>query len=202
MDAYFKKTRPRAITNSPIKKPLLKQPVFKPLSKPPKCRTVLFPKKTETKIIESTTNKTVTKIDTKIEDGPLKGISTSLLEFVRAKEAKAKETTPEKEREKELLGIVPEIARIVPTIFTASKREIILHDKIVNHCCKSLKMNYTTNTIEECLILMDKITPEWTSTVTISRGKFMRFNRDKYTIPQLLEAIKKFKKNTYNTNNC
>lgn len=161
-------------TNSPVKS-ILRSPI--------KRKEFTSPLKT----------KTSTPSTAKIEDGPLKGVSTKLLDFIRAKEAEAKKVTPEIERKRELLGIAQDIARIIPTIFTASKREIISHNKIVEHCCKSLKNNYGTATIEECLILMDTITPEWTTTVTISRGKFIRLNKDKYTIPQLLEAIKRYK---------
>uniref|UniRef100_A0A6G1SEK1 DNA replication factor Cdt1 n=1 Tax=Aceria tosichella TaxID=561515 RepID=A0A6G1SEK1_9ACAR len=128
----------------------------------------------------------------KITSGPLKGISTSLLDLIRAKEAKAKET-PEQLRQRELLGIAPEIARIVPTLFTAHKREVMSYDKIVDKCYKGLRSNYSTVTIMECLDLMNKVAPEWVTIVEISRGKFMRLNKDKYTLPQLLQAIKRYK---------
>lgn len=128
----------------------------------------------------------------KITSGPLKGISTSLLDLIRAKEAKAKES-PEQLRQRELLGIAPEIARIVPTLFTAHKRDIMPHEKVVDKCFKALRSNYSTFTIIECLDLMDKVAPEWVTIVEISRGKFMRLNKDKYTMPQLLQAIKRYK---------
>lgn len=130
----------------------------------------------------------------KIASGPLKGVSTSLLDLIRAKEAKAKCITPEQERRRELLGIAPEVSRIISTVFTAYKKDILPYDKVVEKCFKGLKSNYTTPTIIECLDLLDKIAPEWVSIVDISRGRFMRVNRDKYTKPQLLEAIKNFKK--------
>lgn len=131
---------------------------------------------------------------TKITSGPLKGVSTSLLDLIRAKEAAAKATTPEEERKRDLLGIAPEVARIVPTVFTASKREVLPYDRVVDKCFKGLKSNYTSETIVECLELMNKVAPLWISTVQISRGKFMKINRDRYTIPQLLEAIRRYKK--------
>lgn len=145
----------------------------------------ITPKKLETKQQPQTDK-------TKIASGPLKGVSTSLLDLIRAKEAAAKETSPEEGRRRELLGIAPEIARIIPTVFTANKKEIMLYDKVVDKCFKGLKSNYTSATIVECIELMDKVAPEWLTTVTISRGKFMRINRDKYTLTQLLEAIKKY----------
>jgi hypothetical protein len=127
----------------------------------------------------------------KIASGPLKGISTSLLDLIRAKEAKAKES-PEQVRQRELLGIAPDIARIVPTVFTAHKRDIMSYDKVVEKCFKALRSNYSTSTIIECLDLMDKVAPEWVTIVQISRGKFMRINKDKYTLPQLMEAIRRY----------
>lgn len=130
----------------------------------------------------------------KITKGPLKGVSTSLLDLIRAKEAAAKAITPEDERKRDLLGIAPEIVRIVPTVFTVSKKEILPYDRVVDKCFKGLKSNYTSQTIVECLDLLDKIAPLWVSTVQISRGKFMRINRDRYTIPQLLESIKRYKR--------
>lgn len=130
--------------------------------------------------------------DSKITTGPLKGVSTSLLDLIRAKEAAAKETSPEEERRRELLGIAPEIARIVPTVFTANKKEVMLYDKVIEKCFKGLKSNYTSETIIECLELMDKVAPDWLTTVTISRGKFMRINRDKYNPSQVREAIRRY----------
>lgn len=130
----------------------------------------------------------------KITSGPLKGVSTSLLDLIRAKEAAAKAITPEDEKKRDLLGIAPEIVRIVPTVFTASKKEILPYDRVVDKCFKGLKSNYTSQTIVECLDLLDKVAPLWVSTVQISRGKFMKINRDKYTIPQLLESIKRYKR--------
>lgn len=138
-------------------------------------------------------NKKDEKVD-KVTSGPLKGISTSLLDHIRAKEAAAKATTPEQERTRKLLGIAPEVIRIVLTVFTANKKEVMPYPKVVEKCFKGLKSNYTTETITECLKLMDKIAPEWTTTVTISRGVFIRINRDRFTIPQLLEAIKRYKR--------
>lgn len=123
-----------------------------------------------------------------------------MLDYIRAKEAAAKATSPEEVRRQELLGIAPEIVRIVPTVFTANKKEVMLYDKVVEKCFKGLKSNYTTSTIIECLDLMDKVAPEWVTTVQISRGRFMRINRDKYTIPKLLEAIKRYKKEIVNQN--
>jgi len=131
----------------------------------------------------------------KIVDGPLRGVSTSLLDLIRAKEAAAKITSPEQERRRELLGIAPEIVRIVPTVFTANRKEIMLYENVVDKCFKGLKSNYTTTTIIECIELVNKIVPDWITIVTISRGKFMRINRDRYTIPQLLEAIRIYKRN-------
>lgn len=149
--------------------------------------------KSEDNINDKVNTKKDYKAD-KVTSGPLKGISTSLLEHIRSKEAAAKAVTPEQERTRRLLGIAPEVVRIVSTIFTANKKEVMPHTKIVEKCFKGLKSNYTTETITECLKMMDKVAPEWTSTVSISRGVFMRINRDKYTIPQLLEAIRRYKR--------
>lgn len=131
--------------------------------------------------------------ETKIASGPLKGVSTSLLDLIRAKEAKAKETSPEEERQRVLLGTVaPEVARIVPTVFHRHKKEILPYDKVIDKCYAGLNKNYASETIIECLDLMNKVAPEWTSTVTVSRGKYMRLNKNKYNISQLLKAIETY----------
>lgn len=127
----------------------------------------------------------------KVTSGPLKGVSTSLLDLIRAREAKS--ITPEQEKERKILGIAPEVSRIVSTVFTAFKKDILPYDKVVDKCFKGLKSNYSVPTIIECLDLLNRVAPEWVSTVDISRGRYMRINRDKYTIPQLLENIKKYK---------
>lgn len=132
--------------------------------------------------------------DIKISDGPLRGVSTSLLDLIRAKEAAAKEVDPEAVKRQTLLGIAPDVVRIIHTVFTASKREVLPFDRVVEKCVKGLKSNYTSETITDCINILDQVTPEWISTVDISRGKFMRLNRTKYTISQLLSTIKDFKK--------
>lgn len=129
----------------------------------------------------------------KIKSGPLQGVSTSLLDLIRAKEAAANAISPEEDRKRDLLGIAPEVVRIVLTVFTASKREVLPYYKIIEKCIKGLKSNYMTPTILDCLTLIDKIVPEWVSVVQISRGKFMRVNKDNYSMPQILEAIKLYK---------
>lgn len=126
-----------------------------------------------------------------IDSGPLVGVSKSLLELVRAKEAAAKAVDPKETRRRELLGIAPEIVRIVSTVFTASKRQHLAYPTVIDKCFKGLKSNYTTQTIEECLRLLAKITPDWISIIEISRGTFMRINRDRYTIAQILEDLKR-----------
>lgn len=129
-------------------------------------------------------------------------MSTVLLDIIRAKEAASKED-PQVARERELLGIAPQVVRIVGTIFTASKKQVILYDNIVEKCHKGLNANYTTPTIIDCIDLMDKVAPQWVTIVKISRGQFMRFNKDRYTIPQLLEAIKRYKIDIVKTqSNC
>lgn len=152
----------------------------------------------ETKNSDKTTKLFKTKPPDKITSGPLKGIETSLLDLIRKKEADAKNVDPQMERKRELLGIAPEIVRIVPTIFVANKKEVLPYDRVVDKCFRGLKSNYTTPTIIECLQLLDKVAPEWITVVQITRGKFMRFNKDKYTIPQLVEAIKRFKQVNFN----
>lgn len=134
-------------------------------------------------------------LDLKITEGPLKGISSSLLDIIRAKEAASKSRDPEKEREIELLGIAPQIVRCVVTVFTSSKKQYLPYDKILDKCFIGLKSNYTTSTITQCLDLMSKVAPDWSTTVDISKGKFMRLNRTKYTMPELLKAISNYKKN-------
>lgn len=129
----------------------------------------------------------------KIESGPLRGVSTSLLDLIRAKEERAKSITPEQIRQRELLGISNELVRIVYTIFTANKKETMLYNTIVDKCCKGLKNNYTTNTITECLDLTLKIAPEWITIVEITRGKFMRLNKTQYSLNQMLKAVQRYK---------
>lgn len=218
MDKYYKKTRrPTAIIENPKAKPVIiekpnqlkrterltppeaprkrrpEPPDAPKKRKRPDAFRKLFDTPTKLKLFDEQKPS-----EQKIDKGPLKGISTSLLELVRAKEAALKNVSPEQERKRELLGIAPDLARIISTIYTASKRDIILFDKVVDNCCKSLKNNYTSQTIDECITLMaESITPEWISIVTISRGKFMRLDKDKYTMPQLLEVVNKYKKKNY-----
>lgn len=208
MDKYFRKTRrpieeplkrpPPSITPPPITKLRAATPddarIKRPLKPPPikkKIKTII-----KTKPCERTRVVTPEPLDwsNTVLDGPLKGISTSLLDLVKAKEAAASVKDPEEERRNQLLGIAPEVIRIVSTVFTANKKEVMLYDKVIEKCHKGLKSNYTTETIVDCMNLMDKVAPEWVTTVTISKGKFIRINRGKYTIPQLLEAIRRYER--------
>lgn len=176
-------------TTLPIRSPIKTTPI-----KASAARRLLSPHLSKNAAQSLETKRTTIPISpVKITTGPLKGVSTSLLDLIRAKEAKAKLFTPEDERRRVLISIAPNVSRIVSTIFTVNNKDIMPYDKIVEKCHRALKSNYETKTIDECLELMDKVAPEWISIVTISRGRFMKINKDKYSIPQLLEAIKKYK---------
>lgn len=129
----------------------------------------------------------------KIKSGPLKGLSSSILDLIKAKEQRAKSQTPEYKRKTDLLAIAPEVGRTVPRIFITNKKDILPYDIVIDKCFKGLKSNYTTKTITECVDLISTIVPEWVSVVTITRGNFMRFNKDKYTITQIIDAINKYR---------
>lgn len=201
MDKFFKKTRrpiegpikrpPLPITPPPTTKIRATTPenarLERPLKPPPVKKKIAGTASQRRTVPELNWSKTVL-------DGPLKGVSTSLLDLVKAKEAAANAKDPEEDRRRQLLGIAPEVIRIVSTVFTAHKREVMLYDKVIEKCHKGLKSNYTSETIIDCINLMDKVAPEWITTVTISKGKFVRINRGKYTIPQLLEAIRRYKR--------
>lgn len=203
MDKFFRKTR------RPIEGPLKRPPL--PITPPPttKIRATtpenarltrpLKPppiKKKTTERRQQRERNVTPEIDwsNTVLDGPLKGLSSSLLDLVKAKEAAANAKDPEEDKRHKLLGIAPEVIRIVSTVFTANKKEVMLYDKVIDKCHKGLKNNYTSETIVDCINLMDIVAPEWVTTVTISKGKFMRINRGKYTIPQLLEAIRRYKR--------
>lgn len=195
MEVYFRKTRrpgqivaPKCMPSKLLelettpKKTKLTLPLQPPPA--PKKRKLFHPH-IEPKPLEN---------DPKITEGPLKGISSSLLDIIRAKEAAAKAIDPAKERERELLGIAPQVLRTLTTVFTSCKKQYLPYDKIVDKCCSALKSDYTTSTIIQVLDLMSKVAPDWSTTVEISKGKFMRLNRSKYTMPELLKAISNYKK--------
>lgn len=130
------------------------------------------------------------KSPTKIQTGPLRGVSSSLLELIRKKQAA--KNTPEVEHKEKLLDAAPRITSAIYHNAPLRAGKILPYEKALENAIKALDSNFTSSFIIEVLELMDKIAPGWLSYVTISRGKYMRMHKDLYSPKAIEKAIKEY----------
>ncbi|KAJ8302480.1 hypothetical protein KUTeg_018876 [Tegillarca granosa] len=107
------------------------------------------------------------KVEPKSEDKDsslqYKGIPSSLLEKIRAKEAKKMEAAmmrnPAEDKKTVMIGRLPEMMRILRSHFIQEKKPALIKENVVQKLC-------------------DKMTPEWLKMVEIKKGKYLKMDRN------------------------
>ncbi|KAK6630878.1 hypothetical protein RUM44_003048 [Polyplax serrata] len=134
------------------------------------------------------------KVDARLKD-PLKGISKSLLEKVRAKQAaKALDVmrmTPEQEKETIMYMRLPDMARIVRTAFVNEQKGVLPMEHLLEKVQFSCNRNLGLSEVENHIQLLTKLLPEWLSVVTLRNLNFLKINRsvDATTVMTKLKKI-------------
>lgn len=140
----------------------------------------------------STPKKQAPSSPSKITAGPLKGISTSLLDLIREKEAQNAILTPEDIHNRELLSTARQLFRVLIKIF-AENRIAIRYDKIITHSVKALKDPSKEALITESLDFILKNFPDWLALIKVKGTQFVQ-QKYRYTLPQLLKAADRYQR--------
>ncbi|XP_050398494.2 DNA replication factor Cdt1 [Patella vulgata] len=111
-----------------------------------------------------------------------RGIPASLLEKIRAKEAKKLELAmtrdPEEEKKTVMMSRLPDLIRIIRTHFVTEKKPALPIDSVVKKLADSTKSNLSITDVHNHLKLLLNILPEWISMVEIKKGKYLKIGRN------------------------
>ncbi|XP_074656438.1 DNA replication factor Cdt1-like [Tubulanus polymorphus] len=113
----------------------------------------------------------------------LKGVSASLLERIRAKEAQkmsAQLTRDPRDDEKyAMLQRLPEMAKILRTVFVLEKKPALPVEDVHKKMADSYTSGMTALEVESHMRLIAEILPDWISVVKTHRGSFMKVDKNK-----------------------
>ncbi|XP_072374103.1 DNA replication factor Cdt1 [Scyliorhinus torazame] len=137
-------------------------------------------KTVETAMAASTEQKTESNVVSP-SPGALKGISQSLLERIRAKEAqKMKATMTRTAAQTERLHMMmrlPEIIRILRNVFVAEKKSALIITVACNRVVDSYRSVMALDEMEKHLRLLADIVPGWLTVHQIRKDVYLKLNR-------------------------
>lgn len=129
-------------------------------------------------------NNEISKIKAKIPTTSLpgiKGVSQSLLDKVRAKEAEKKLKTmvrsEEKCKEIQQLSKLPDVARALRMLYTAEKKSTLPLDYICEKLVKCCTGIMSEVIVEEHVSLLVKTVPSWLSNVKVKNTTYVKMNK-------------------------
>lgn len=149
------------------------------------------------KLSPKTTPIKTTPIGNTPPSNALKGVSSSLLERIRAKEtAKLKADmmrSPAEEKRLVMIGRLPEIVRIIRTFFVTRKKPALPMEDVIQKVMDSYRSSLGAVEAEAHVKLMNDLLPEWVSLVEVKQGKFLKIdkNRDIAAVISKLQKIQK-----------
>ncbi|XP_077057654.1 DNA replication factor Cdt1 isoform X2 [Siphateles boraxobius] len=113
--------------------------------------------------------------------GALKGVSQSLLERIRAKEAQKLRATmtrdPEQERRLVMMSRLPELARILRNVFVAEKKPALLMELACNRVIASYRSPLSPDEMEKHLRLLAESTHAWLTIHPIRKDLYLKLNK-------------------------
>ncbi|XP_046992664.1 DNA replication factor Cdt1 isoform X1 [Schistocerca americana] len=124
-----------------------------------------------------------------------KGIPKSVLEKVRAKQAAKtlKEMTIKPEEEKEIVRYtrLPEIARILRTLFVAERRRVLPVELVLDKLRDSTRENLSSSELQVHIELLIKSVPGWVEFELVRTSKYLRLskNGDMSKVMKRLETL-------------
>ncbi|KAI5088581.1 DNA replication factor Cdt1 isoform X1, partial [Silurus meridionalis] len=114
--------------------------------------------------------------------GALKGVSQSLLERIRAKEAQKLQVTmtrkPEQEERLGMMSRLPEMARILRNVFVAEKKPALIMELACNRMIASYRSSLSAGEMEKHLRLLVELAPEWLSLHPIRKDFYLKLNKN------------------------
>ncbi|XP_072527100.1 DNA replication factor Cdt1 [Salminus brasiliensis] len=114
--------------------------------------------------------------------GALKGVSQSLLERIRAKEAQklqaAMTRNPEQEERLGMMTRLPELARILRNVFVAEKKPALIMEIACSRVVASYRSSLSTGEMEKHLRLLAELAPEWLTIHPIRKDFYLKLNKN------------------------
>ncbi|XP_037797635.1 DNA replication factor Cdt1-like isoform X1 [Penaeus monodon] len=130
----------------------------------------------------------------------LKGVSSSLLEKIRAREAlkAAREMTRScgENKELEMLSRLPEISRIIRNTFVTEKKAALPWEVVAAKVTASYSSMLGGNEVDSHLELLIKEIPGWCTVHNVRSGRFLKINKNEQlcSVEEKLQAIIKQRK--------
>ncbi|XP_045546307.1 DNA replication factor Cdt1-like [Salmo salar] len=111
----------------------------------------------------------------------LKGVSQSLLERIRAKEAQklqaAMTRNPQQEERLVMMSRLGELSRILRNVFVAEMKPALIMEVACNRMISSYRSAMNTGDMELHLRLLAELTPEWLTIHTIRKDFYLKLNK-------------------------
>ncbi|XP_066510280.1 DNA replication factor Cdt1-like [Hoplias malabaricus] len=111
----------------------------------------------------------------------LKGVSQSLLERIRAKEAQklqaAMTRNPEQEERLVMMGRLPELSRILRNVFVAEKKPALIMEIACNRMIASYRSALSSGEMEKHLRLLVELVPDWLTIHPIRKDFYLKLNK-------------------------
>ena len=127
---------------------------------------------------KKTPESSVLKPEQKQKSGKLKGVSTALLERIRAKEQKQNQIAmmrdPAKEERLAKMQRLPEMCRILKSFFTAEKKVAITLEDCVQKMGESYGTAISATSLEEHVVMLSELVPEWLTIALVRKFPFVK----------------------------
>ncbi|KAJ7986062.1 hypothetical protein DPEC_G00346910 [Dallia pectoralis] len=111
----------------------------------------------------------------------LKGVSQSLLERIRAKEAQklqaAMTRNPQQEERLVMMSRLGDLARILRNVFVAEKKPALIMEVACNRMVSSYRSALSTGDMEKHLCLLAELTPEWLAVHKIRKDFYLKLSK-------------------------
>ncbi|KAK3086546.1 hypothetical protein FSP39_020036 [Pinctada imbricata] len=131
-------------------------------------------------------------IKPKLELPQYKGVPQSLLEKIRAKEAKKQEEAmmrnPEEDKRTKMLNRLPEMMRMLRSHFVTEKKPALPLDSVIQKLTDSYRTSIRADDVEAHVKMMVEISPEWLKIVKIKAGSFVKMDRN-IDLQQLADKV-------------
>ncbi|KAM4720908.1 DNA replication factor Cdt1 [Rhinophrynus dorsalis] len=111
----------------------------------------------------------------------LKGVSQSLLDRIRAKEAQKLQAMmtrkPQQEEKLLMMSRLPELARILRNVFVAEKKPALTVEVACNRVISSYRSSMSPGEMEKHLSLLAEILPDWLSIHPVRKDTYYKLNK-------------------------
>ncbi|XP_070697164.1 DNA replication factor Cdt1 isoform X1 [Pempheris klunzingeri] len=136
----------------------------------------------ETKCPQNSTVPQISSVPATEVPGVLKGVSQSLLDRIRAKEAQklqaAMTRNPIQEERLQMMSRLPELARILRNVFVAEKKPALIMEVACNKMVASYRSALSTGEMEKHIRLLAEVTTDWLTIHPIRKDFYLKLNKN------------------------